>query len=155
MKKVIYILLTVLLICYFLFILHDSIFYEQIGSGQYDYYRFYLMSPEVCFLLLYLAYILISKKINRLKIKFDKKDLGYCRDNLDKMCPSSISYLKNFKIEPEKDVAAHMLKLLYQGYLKEENGTLKKSNIDTKKLSYADLEILRLIDNEYFSYPDY
>lgn len=51
MKKIIDFLLNVLLICWWLFILHDSIFYQQTDYSQYEYYRLYLRSPVIIILL--------------------------------------------------------------------------------------------------------
>ena len=177
MKKTIDFVLRIMLVGWFCFVIYYFVFYLATDEIQYHGMTFYLkfsfdftlnlitgllmfvisllVLPPINFAFFYLLRHKLERKIIKTNSKFDKQNLEYYREILNKMCPGTISYLKKFKIDSEKDIAAHILKLLYQGYLVEENNTFKRTSKDAKKLSYADLEILRIIDGEYFSYKDY
>lgn len=110
-----------------------------------------LISPPFIFITIYLLYRMITQNKIRQNAKFEKENLEYCRDHLNKLSPGIISYLKNFSIEKEKDISAHILKLLYEGYLIEKDDVIKKSNKNTTLLTNSDLEIIRMVEEKDFS----
>lgn len=110
-----------------------------------------LVSPPFVFITIYLLYRMITQNKIRQNAKFEKENLEYCRDHLNKLSPGIISYLKNFSIEKEKDISAHILKLLYEGYLIEKDNVIKKSNKNTTLLTNSDLEIIRMVEEKDFS----
>lgn len=129
-KKVIYILLTVLLV-FFLSLIFSPLFLV-VG---------------------YLIYRKMAKRKIKQNVNFNEPDLNYCRDNLDKLSPGIISYLRDFRNEYKKDISAHVLKLLYEGYLAVDENTIKRSSKDTKELTKTDLEVLKKIDEGNFNDP--
>lgn len=110
-----------------------------------------LASPPFVFITIYLLYRIITQNRIRQNAKFEKDNLNYCREHLNKLSPGIISYLTNFSIEKEKDISAHILKLLYDGYLIEEQEHIKLSSKDTSSLTQADLEIIRMVREKDFS----
>lgn len=110
------------------------------------------LMPPFNIIMIYLIYRKVTKNRIRKNIKFEKHNLGYCRENLNKLSPGIISYLKNFNVEFEKDVGAHILKLLYEGYLIEDGNVIKISNKDKSSLSQADLLVLNMVNDNDFSF---
>lgn len=110
-----------------------------------------LIASPFVFVTIDLVYRLMVQNKIRQNAKFEKDNLNYCREHLNKLSPGIISYLTNFTIEEGKDIAAHILKLLYEGYLEEENSTIKISEKDTSFLTRADMEVLRMVREKDFS----
>jgi len=111
-----------------------------------------LITPPFNFIVFYLIYNRVVKNKIRKNSKFDKQNLEYCREHLNKMSPEIISYLNNFTIEVEKDISAHILKLLYEGYLVEENNSFKTTNKDISILSKADQLVIEMVREKDFGF---
>ena len=105
-----------------------------------------LVFPPFNVILIYLFYHHIAKNKIRVNAKFEKQNLTYCREHLNKLSPGVISFLKDFSIEPKKDISAHILKLLYEDYLVEQNGIIQRSSKSLENLSKADLVVLTIVE---------
>lgn len=109
---------------------------------------FSFLMPPFNLIIIYLIYSRNVKNKIKENVKFEKHNLEYCREHLNDLSPDLVSFLKNFSIELKKDISAHILKLLYQGYLAIENERLIISNKSKEDLYETDLFILNLIGNE-------
>lgn len=83
------------------------------------------------------------------KYKSIKKILYY-RDDLSKISPAVLSYVMNFQVELERDIPAHILKLILKRYVKEENGKLKTLKKSQDALTRSDKLILKMIDEKFY-----
>ena len=101
--------------------------------------------PPFGFITYYLIYRTITQNKIRKNSKFEQKNLEYCREHLNNLSPSLLSYLDNFELEYEKDICAHILKLIYEKYISIENNQFIITNKDTNMLSQSDLFILNSI----------
>lgn len=108
----------------------------------------FFLFPPFGLITYYLIYRRTLKNQIRKNSKFEKQNLQYCREHLNHLAPSLLSYLQDFKIEFENDISAHILKLLYEHYLVEENGFFKIENKDTSSLSNSDKIILEIIKDK-------
>lgn len=104
------------------------------------------LAPPGNIILIYLIYRSITKNKIRNNAKFEKQNLEYCRDHFNNLSPEMLSYLNDFSIEFEKDISAHILKLLYQKYLIVENEKLIPINKDNPSLSVADHIVLEIVE---------
>ncbi len=111
----------------------------------------FFLFPPFGLITYYLIYRKTLKNRIRKNSKFEKQNLQYCREHLNHLAPSLLSYLQDFKIEFEKDISAHILKLLYEHYLVEESGNFKIENKDTSSLSNSDKIILEIIKDKKIS----
>lgn len=106
-----------------------------------------LISPPLDFILFYLIYRKITKNKIRKNAKFEEQNVTYCREHLNHLSPEILSYLNDFTIEPKKDISAHILKLLYEGYLVEENNHLIITEKNKTALSAQDQLILEMVQD--------
>lgn len=112
------------------------------------------ISPPFNIIIIYLIYQKNIKDKIRINSKFDKQNLGYCREHLNQLSPGIVSYLKNFNIEFEKDISAHILKLLYEGYLEEKDGLIRASAKSNISLNKTDLFVLCLVEKGEYNKGD-
>ncbi len=102
---------------------------------------------------MYIAGIITYYSTKRAMIKRNKKhkkfDIKYFRDDLKKMSPSYISYILDFKIELEKDVAAHVLKLYLDKYIKYENNKFIVTSKNQDDLHESDKYLLDFVKNDF------
>ena len=110
--------------------------------------------PPFSLMIMYLIYQRKVRNKIRINSKFDKENLGYCREHLNGLSPGIISYLKDFNIEFKKDISAHILKLFYEGYLIEESNKIKVSDKDISLLKETDQFVLNLVDNQNYTNID-
>lgn len=111
-----------------------------------------LILPPINIIVIYLIYREVVTKKIRANAKFDKQNLNYCREHLNKLSPGLISFLKDFSIEPKKDISAHILKLLYEGNLIEQDGIIKRSSKIDQNLSKADLVVLKIVEQHELTF---
>ncbi len=112
------------------------------------------ITPPFSLMIIYLVYQRKVRNKIRVNSKFDKENLSYCREHLNNLSPCVISYLKDFNIEFKKDLSAHILKLLYEGYLVEENNKIKVSTKDNISLKETDVFVLNLVDKQHYTNSD-
>lgn len=114
---------------------------------------FLLFTMNIIPLFLYIAGIITYYSTKRAMIKRNKKhkkfDIKYFRDDLKKMSPSYISYILDFKIELEKDVAAHILKLYLDKYIKYENNKFIITSKSQEDLHESDKCLLDFVKNNF------
>ena len=95
-------------------------------------------------------YIIKKNDANNFNHEIENKN--YFRENLDDTPIFIISYLYNKNIDRKRDVPAHIMKLMVDGYIKEENGKYVVTNKDTSNLLYTDKTIINFIKNNYNKY---
>lgn len=83
------------------------------------------------------------------------KNTNYYRGTLQSTSPAIVSFVLENNINVSKAVTADILKLKLEGYIIEEQGSLKCSNIDTSNLSKADQILIDAIKTNNFSENDY
>ena len=96
-----------------------------------------------------IAYYSAKRSIKKKNRKHKKFDIKYFRDDLKKMSPSYISYILDFSIELEKDVAAHVLKLYIDKYIKYENNKFIVTNKNKDDLKESDICLLEFVNNNF------
>lgn len=97
-----------------------------------------------------LSYIFFKryyKAKNKVKVKFDYK---YFREDLQKLPPSYISYIMDFDIEFEKDIAAHILKLYIDGYIVDKGKSMVVADKDYSNLNGSDKYLLDYVKDKHF-----
>ena len=96
-----------------------------------------------------ITYNLTKNSIKRRYKKHRKFDIEYFRDDLKKLSPSYISYIYDFSIELEKDVAAHVLKLYIDKYIKYEGNKFVLTNKSHDTLRESDKCLLEFIQSNF------
>lgn len=104
--------------------------------------------PPFGFITYYLIYRTVTQNKIRKNSKFEQKNLEYCREHLNMLSPTLLSYLNNFQIEYEKDICAHILKLIYEKYIIIENNQLIVTDKKVDSLSESDLFVLNSVKNK-------
>ncbi len=115
---------------------------------------FFFSVPPFGFLTYYLIYRSVTQNKIRKNAKFEQKNLEYCREHLNYLSPTILSYLDNFELEYEKDISAHILKLIYEKYIIVENNQLQLSNKEMSNLSESDLFILNIVKKKKINFQD-
>ena len=88
----------------------------------------------------------LSEKKHKVHPKFD---IQYFRDDLSEVSPSLASFLINLELELDRDIPAHILKLLLDGYVQEENDCFIVTNKDQSLLPYLDQLILKFVSSNF------
>lgn len=104
--------------------------------------------PPFGFITYYLIYRTVTQNKIRKNAKFERHNLEYCREHLNKLSPALLSYLDNFELEYEKDICAHILKLIYEKHIVINNNQLIITNKNSNTLSESDLFVLNSIKNK-------
>lgn len=108
--------------------------------------------PPFGFITYYLIYRTVTQNKIRKNAKFEQQNLEYCREHLNKLSPALLSYLDNFQLEYEKDISAHILKLVYEKYITINNNQLIITNKNTNTLSESDLFVLNAIKTKKINF---
>lgn len=127
----------------------ESVIISTVGGFSFGVVT--LLFPPINIAVIYLFYQRIIKNRIRTNSKYANQNINYCRDNLNKLSPGIISFLKDFNIEFEKDISAHILKLLYEKHLIEENNEIKPVSNSADVLTDADIIAIKIVEQQKFS----
>ena len=125
-----------------MFLIHSSIIIIMIFTA--------MIIPLFFYIIGLFAYYLTKKSIKRRYKKHKKFNIEYFRDDLKKLSPSYISYMYDFSIELDKDVAAHVLKLYIDKYIKYEGNKFVITNKNQDSLRESDKCLIEFIKNNFY-----
>lgn len=108
--------------------------------------------PPFGFITYYLIYRTVTQNKIRKNSKFEQKNLEYCREHLNNLSPALLSFLDNFELEYEKDICAHILKLIYEKHITISNNQLIITSSNKNNLSESDLFILNSIKSKNINF---
>lgn len=102
----------------------------------------------------HLSYIFRSLRVKKnSKIK-DKNQFKYYRDDLDKLSPGLLMFIRNFEIDMKKAISSSILKLKLTKNIKEEKGKLKISDKNDSLIN-SEKMVLKLVSNDDFDERKY
>lgn len=102
----------------------------------------------------HLSYIFRSLRVKKnSKIK-DKNQFKYYRDDLDKLSPGLLMFIRNFEVDVKKAISSTILKLKLTKNINEEKGNLK-INDNEGSLINSEKMVLNLLSNEEFDEKKY
>lgn len=102
----------------------------------------------------HLSYIFRSLRVKKnSKIK-DKNQFKYYRDDLDKLSPGLLMFIRNFEVDVKKAISSTILKLKLTKNINEEKGKLK-INDNEGSLINSEKMALKLLSNEEFDEKKY
>ena len=109
----------------------------------------FMFVPAFFYIVGVITYYSTKKKLKKRNMKHKKFEIEYFRDDLKKMSPSYISYLVDFSIETDKDVAAHVLKLYIDKYIKYENDKFVVTDKNQDDLRESDKCLISFIKSNF------
>ena len=102
----------------------------------------------------HLNYIFRSLRVKKnSKIK-DKNQFKYYRDDLDKLSPGLLMFIRNFEVDVKKAISSTILKLKLTKNINEEKGNLN-INDNGGSLINSEKMVLKLLSNEEFDEKKY
>lgn len=108
-----------------------------------------IINPVTLFLLGYIIIKFIYNLTNLKHRMHPKFKIEYFRDDLSNVSPGIVSFLVDFKINVDRDISAHILKLMLDGYIEDKNGKYIVTNKDQNYLLDSDKVVLSLVKSNF------
>ena len=108
-----------------------------------------ITNPITLFILGYLLINFFYKISNLKNRKHPKFNVMYFRDDLSDVSPGIASFLIDMKMDLERDIPAHILKLTLDGYIQEKDNKFIVVNRDINNLLKSDLIVLDYVASNF------
>ncbi|MBQ6840702.1 MAG: DUF2207 domain-containing protein [Bacilli bacterium] len=108
-----------------------------------------LFNPFSIILMIYYV-VKGARKMSRIKNRAHPKfNIEYFRDDLSEVSPAIASVLVDLELNDDIDISAHVLKLLLDGYIKEEDNRYVVTNKDSTNLLESDRKLLEFVASDF------
>lgn len=124
-----------------MFAIHSMVIILLLFTGMFIGVFFYIAGL--------VAFYSTKRSLKKKNKKHKKFNIDYFRDDLKKLSPSYISYIYDFSIELDKDVAAHVLKLYIDKYIDYKNQKFVVTNKNVSGLRESDICLLEFVEHNF------